>query len=280
MSDDDPNPGQAHDIGQAEQSVEPLAAIPLNFCTSCGAPWEAQWIDCPHCAGRRQRQAVAGESYTSGMQSIKSAIALYFSMLAVSIFAIIAALAGGKEPGAIATMVATGAITLVSIGWSAANWNTLWPMIRQPVAIGWLGGAALAAVPTFLLASVAVRLIQFLGVPDLDYTAIFTDDGFGLTWVIAVVCVQPAIFEELAFRGVIQSSLLRVTGSTESIIASAMMFGILHLSIPSMPHLVLMGIVLAWLRMRTGSLLPGMIMHFSHNLLVILAEQMKGNWPW
>ena len=33
------------------------------------------------------------------------------------------------------------------------------------------------------------------------------------------------------------------------------------------------GVALAWLRIKTGSLLPGMLTHFMHNLLVLLAER-------
>ena len=86
--------------------------------------------------------------------------------------------------------------------------------------------------------------------------------------------------EELAFRGFIQSSLMRVLGTYESVFVSALMFGILHLSIPSMPHLFLIGVVLGWLRVRTGSLYPGMLMHLTHNLLVVLAERWEVAAPW
>jgi membrane protease YdiL (CAAX protease family) len=39
---------------------------------------------------------------------------------------------------------------------------------------------------------------------------------------------------------------------------------------------------MGWLRIRTGSLLPGMLTHFTHNLLVLLAERNDdgGYLPW
>jgi membrane protease YdiL (CAAX protease family) len=80
----------------------------------------------------------------------------------------------------------------------------------------------------------------------------------------------------LAFRGIIQPTFLRVLGANETIVVTAMMFGILHLSVPSMPYLVLLGIVLGWLRQRTGSLYPCFVLHFCHNLLALLVEYWGG----
>jgi len=40
----------------------------------------------------------------------------------------------------------------------------------------------------------------------------------------------------------------------------------IHLSVPSFPHLFLMGLALGYLRSRTGSLYAGMVLHFTHNL--------------
>jgi membrane protease YdiL (CAAX protease family) len=87
---------------------------------------------------------------------------------------------------------------------------------------------------------------------------------------------MPAVFEELAFRGVILTSLTRVMGSTEAGVVSAFMFMVLHLSVPSFPHLLLMGLALAYIRLKSGSVLPGMLLHFTHNLLCVVAEHRVG----
>ena len=98
--------------------------------------------------------------------------------------------------------------------------------------------------------------------------------------VVLTICVQPAIFEELAFRGAIMSALGKFLSSTEVVFVSSAMFAILHLSIPSLPHLFLMGVALAYLRQWCGSLYPGMLLHFCHNFLVVLSERYGSAWPW
>jgi membrane protease YdiL (CAAX protease family) len=52
-----------------------------------------------------------------------------------------------------------------------------------------------------------------------------------------------------------------------------MMFMILHLSIPSAPQLLLLGIVIGILRVRSGSLWPCVLMHFTHNAMCIAFER-------
>jgi len=59
-----------------------------------------------------------------------------------------------------------------------------------------------------------------------------------------MVAIQPAIFEELAFRGVSYLRSARAEKKREVLLVSAMMFAILHLSIPSIPHLFLIGFAL------------------------------------
>ncbi|NQT11773.1 MAG: CPBP family intramembrane metalloprotease, partial [Planctomycetes bacterium] len=61
-------------------------------------------------------------------------------------------------------------------------------------------------------------------------------------------------------------------GPRDALIVSALMFMVLHVAVLSFPHLLLMGLVLGYLRMKSGSLYPCMVLHFTHNLLVILVE--------
>ena len=109
--------------------------------------------------------------------------------------------------------------------------------------------------------------------PQIRYTDDIFAAGWGWGMSILLVCVQPAVVEEVAFRGVIFSALREALESGEAIIVSALMFMILHLSVPSFPHLLLIGLALGWLRAKTGSLVPGMCLHFTHNLLCILSER-------
>ena len=46
---------------------------------------------------------------------------------------------------------------------------------------------------------------------------------------------------------------------------SALIFAIVHLNPAQMPHAFLIGLLLGWLYMRTGSIVPGVAYHWANN---------------
>ena len=70
--------------------------------------------------------------------------------------------------------------------------------------------------------------------------------------------------EELTFRGSGQS-LLRFVGRWPSIVLVGVAFGLAHGLVEALLVLVPFGIALAWLRDRTDSVLPGMLVHALFN---------------
>jgi membrane protease YdiL (CAAX protease family) len=84
-----------------------------------------------------------------------------------------------------------------------------------------------------------------------------------------VFCLFPAITEEIAFRGLIQYWLEVSLTPMKALLLGSAMFAGLHLAPLSFPYLFTVGATLAIVRRRTGSLYPGMLIHFLHNLVVI-----------
>jgi membrane protease YdiL (CAAX protease family) len=77
--------------------------------------------------------------------------------------------------------------------------------------------------------------------------------------VVLFALVAPVV-EELTFRGVGQS-LLRPLGRWQSIVLVGFAFGIAHGLLEALLVLVPFGIALAWLRDRTRSVFPGIVVH-------------------
>ena len=102
-------------------------------------------------------------------------------------------------------------------------------------------------------------------VSTLEVTTTF---GTMLLALFAVVLV-PAVMEELLMRGVVLHAYLW-RGSKSAVAASAFLFGILHLDIRSLFSTILLGAVLAYVVLQTGSIWAGMILHVVNNLLVLL----------
>ena len=58
-----------------------------------------------------------------------------------------------------------------------------------------------------------------------------------------------------------------------AIIASSIMFGLIHLNPAQIPGAIIMGIVMAWMCYRTRSLIPGIIIHITNNTLCLIPEE-------
>jgi membrane protease YdiL (CAAX protease family) len=82
--------------------------------------------------------------------------------------------------------------------------------------------------------------------------------AFAANFVLFAV-IAPFV-EELTFRGAGQS-LLRFLGRMPSILLVGLVFGLAHGLVEALLVLVPFGIALAWLRDRTNSVLPGMLVH-------------------
>lgn len=78
-------------------------------------------------------------------------------------------------------------------------------------------------------------------------------------------CISAPIFEELLFRGVVLRAFSRVNVNF-GIIMSAFLFAIFHGNIPQAINAFFVGIVLAYVAVKTGSVILCIILHFCANL--------------
>ena len=86
--------------------------------------------------------------------------------------------------------------------------------------------------------------------------------------VVVLVLVGP-FGEELFFRGIGVRALM-VFGGLVAILTTGVIFGLVHGILGALPPLVLFGIGLAWVRLRSGSVWPSFIGHATYNGLGIL----------
>src|SRR5690554_325084 len=85
---------------------------------------------------------------------------------------------------------------------------------------------------------------------------------------LAVIALTPAIAEEFLFRGVIMRGYEKL-GTRVSIVLTAIMFSLLHLSIVSLPFTLLLGILLAYIVYRSNTLFTGILYHFINNSIAV-----------
>jgi len=99
--------------------------------------------------------------------------------------------------------------------------------------------------------------------------------------ILFSMAIAPAVFEELFFRGYLFHALRRKTTRFETILISAVLFGLFHvisngsLSIERLLPSTFMGLVLGWICYQSGSVYPGMLLHACHNGLLMMMAYYK-----
>jgi len=94
------------------------------------------------------------------------------------------------------------------------------------------------------------------------------ENGKQYLMAVAAMALVPAVLEEFMFRGVIQRGY-EGYGKTASIITTGIMFAFLHLSVVTIPAIILMGILLCYIAYRASSVLASMAYHFTNNLIAV-----------
>lgn len=90
-----------------------------------------------------------------------------------------------------------------------------------------------------------------------------------IVWIVLLVCVLVPIGEEMFFRGFLYGTLRR-WGVAAAAGLSALLFAAVHQQVVHFLPIALLGVILAVLYERTGSLLPAMIVHAANNLVAVL----------
>src|SRR5262249_52537988 len=95
--------------------------------------------------------------------------------------------------------------------------------------------------------------------------------------LVAVLAVAPAVLEELFFRGYLLTALEGEEGRPgRAVFASAALFALFHLlmagslAVERLLPSFLLGLVLGWLAVVSGSVFPGMLLHVIHNAVIVL----------
>lgn len=181
----------------------------------------------------------------------------------------------------ILTLLITAALTL----WLARRcWPGPWSQATPP-GFGLSRGAApvyyaLAAVAGLAMPVLGGWLTQWLAhghevTQDIRQLGGASSLALRIPLALLVVSIGPLV-EELLFRGVLLSALLRRMPTGGAVAVTALLFAAVHL--PDLnylwyavPNLALLAVVLAWLRLSSGSLWPSVLAHGVNNLLAVLA---------
>ena len=218
---------------------------------------------------------------------------LFVAILGVGVIALLVELAGGnvsdgegESPGV--TIAGTYLQDLALIGSAVV----LARIVDRPVtpakfglritrvrpAVGW----TLVAWVAFVVFTVAWS--QALGITendDLPQELGVDDSNVALVFVAILVCVLAPIAEELFFRGFCFTALRRRLGMWPAAAATGIIFGAIHLGgteVEFVVPLMVFGFLLCLLYVRTGSIVPCIVLHALNNSLALGVSQGWDAW--
>ena len=216
-------------------------------------------------------------------------LALYFLMqIALALTWSLLARHGGPPARALRRAGTGGMLAAVLLGSALpvlllvrTSWPRCWAQaalpgfgVRWPGA-RWIGGGLLlAALLLPLVLGVNALLFPRQGVAQ-SVLVVFDHARWGMRLLLGALIVLLAPFvEELLFRGVLLAALGERLPLRAAVALSVALFALAHLPDTGghwqvLPGLVLLALGLTWLRLRSGSLLPGCAAHALYNASVL-----------
>lgn len=175
-------------------------------------------------------------------------------------------------------------IGLILTAWSAlaggAGFGAAWLFRRRPprdyglgpISSRWLIFGIVAGMLAFLAKGLVVLLVTSATGASDNPQSIYAAGAAGsaISLIVATLCLGllTPIGEELLFRGIITSALLRF-GSWAGVVGGAVIFALAHGVNIILPVALLLGCVAGELFRRSGSLWPGVAAHMIYNLPTI-----------
>lgn len=130
-----------------------------------------------------------------------------------------------------------------------------------------IGFCAFANIAT----SIAAGFFENFGV-EYDIGDFAKPEGiFGFALSLIATVIVPAFVEEFACRGIILGSL-RKFGDGFAIIVSAILFGLMHGNFQQIPFAFLVGLVLGFVTVQSGSVWIGIAIHAFNNAISVIFD--------
>ncbi len=176
------------------------------------------------------------------------------------------------------------ALLAVGLAWAhSSRWRAFLRLRRAPLALLGLSVLGLAALLPFVYWLGALN--EMLPLPDwlraLEAQRTTVIEGvlrsdLNVVFILLTLAVTPAVCEELLFRGYVQRQFERGLGAALGIAATGLLFGAFHLSAAQLLPLSVLGLYLAYVTWRTGSVWTGVAVHFANNAFSVIGATWFG----
>ena len=153
-----------------------------------------------------------------------------------------------------------------------------WPMLLLLI------GLAFVVMEVFVPSGGVITVLAILAVLASIVVAFFNGTGAGVIMMCTTLAVVPAVCDELFFRGLLLQSLRRSHSAWVAVLISGLAFGLFHFlvesSVAPLRFLVTaaMGMILGWVCLRTGSVVPAILLHAVNNAILTSLALSRDQW--
>lgn len=135
--------------------------------------------------------------------------------------------------------------------------------------------------PVVIITSMVINFISFVfqSATGIEFSGGYDEVINGpaeIAMSVISVAVLPAVVEEIAIRGIVLQPLRRY-GDWFAIIASSLIFSLMHGNMVQIPYTLTAGIFFGIVAVSTGSLWPSIVLHFLNNLFSVLVLCVDSN---
>jgi uncharacterized protein len=156
-------------------------------------------------------------------------------------------------------------------------WKQIKPLLLPKWAVWkqlfWIVPVGIAAslLVNYLVSNVNIALFE----RDSSYYEYYKIYEPAWTVMVYSIAIMPALFEELAYRGVLYQYLGEFLDEDMVVVLTAFIFALAHLSPVSILWIFPFGLLLGWLRKKYNTLWLGVALHFIFNLTACCIDLYK-----
>ena len=107
---------------------------------------------------------------------------------------------------------------------------------------------------------------RFLG------TTSIPDYGESQNAILILSVIFPPVCEEALFRGIVLSGFNKGYKNMTAVVISGILFGLFHMDFQRFFAQAFLGIIMGYLVIKTGSIIPGIIIHIVNNGVIVIAS--------
>ncbi|MGA1821341.1 MAG: lysostaphin resistance A-like protein [Thermoplasmatota archaeon] len=125
-------------------------------------------------------------------------------------------------------------------------------------------------IPLILILSLLINLLAPVETQTSSSIIAAPDNLLDMIFLfIGLVLIAPLV-EEIFFRGTLYAVIDRNLGVYPAILITSVVFSIMHFDPVQALPLFLLGILMGWLRSRSDSIIPSLVVHSANNLLALV----------